>query len=771
MSVQGRLGTLAVLWAAPFGAAQTAQELRGEESPASFSWGDFDADGLLDAFVVTPSAQGRLLRNRGDGTLEDVTEEARLADARCVRFGLWQDLDRDLDLDLFVATLSGRNQLLINQGNTSFADATEGSGLAPGLAQHAGFVDYDRDALPDLHLQTEQESLLYHNLGGALFERVELALPNAIHAAGATTAPKDPLDGPAEFGKPAPSDAAAPAAGGRIARTPVPPVELDAPMEIGGLPPGGTAEGTPFPACALALKDQDGSGCLSANSIPTLGQLYPISANLFVAPATGRVGLGTLTPGARLHVAGSAILGDTDVRGQLDLESGGLFEMYDNTGASKKVELHPDNAGGASLSMRNEAGNTSFLLDSDWSNLGDARILMQNGAGMETIDIDGGTLDDAGELNVTNAAGSVTIQLDGNSFPLGTGAAVELYDNAGLGTVRLEGDPAGLLTLGNFSGLPRVLIDGGAIDGGAEIDLMASDGSSTVLLNADTSGNNGGSIDVRADTGETTIELTGDNSNDAGRIDLWNKNGVSNDNSVLISARDSVGTGAELQLTATSGSSNVTIDLDGQNGSTGQLQINEIDGSAAFRFLGNDLDLYNAGGTSTINFDRVAGTKSAVVDTPSYGQRLFYAMEAPEVWFEDFGSAWLADGEARIALDPIFLESVTIDAAHPIKVFVTPDGPTPGLYVEKGLDHFVVREQPGGSGAVGFDWRVVAKRKGLEALRLDPFEPSRTESDALKPAWTSRTPVDRIEETSRAPEHAPRPARSQERTAPAGADR
>ncbi len=75
---------------------------------------------------------------------------------------------------------------------------------------------------------------------------------------------------------------------------------------LGDLPPLGSAGATAFPACALALRDQGNPGCLRASSDPTLGMLYPLSTNLFVEAATGEVGVGTTSPVARLHVAGSA---------------------------------------------------------------------------------------------------------------------------------------------------------------------------------------------------------------------------------------------------------------------------------------------------------------------------------------------------------------------------------------------------------------------------------------------------------------------------------
>ncbi len=756
----GILGTLAALFIPPFIQAQTSQEIAAENAPACFFWGDFDGDGLDDAFVITPSAEGRLLKNRGDGTLEDVTQAAGLGRVALPRFAAWADLDRDLDLDLFVGTLSGRNHMLINEGGASFADVTESSGLAPDLALHAGFVDYDRDGLPDLHVQTKRESLLYHNLGAALFERVELALPSASPVVPAAEDPDELAESVTSDASPAPP-ASGETRGGKFARTPVAPVEVTTSMGVGGLQPAGTENAIP-PGCAESVLNQSNTAsCIFANTTPTLGQLYPISSNLYVDSATNRVGLGTVTPGARLHVVGSAIFGDTDVRGQLDLEKGGLFEMFDNTGAHEKVEFHPDNVGGASLSMRNEAGNTSVFLDSDWANFGDARLMMENAAGVPTIDLDAGTFDDAAELNVTNAAGTVTIQLDGDT---GTGGAVQLFNNAGVRTADLQGDNVGFLTLKNTTSAARVFLDGGATDGGADMDLIAADGSFTVFLDADDI-NDAGFIQMRNDATETTVEVFGDNANDAGRINLWDRNGSTVRNSVLINARDFFGTGSEVVLLNQSGT--VGIDLDAGGVSTGALTIAELDGSAALEFFTDDLTLRNSAGLSTINFDRQLGTKSAVVDTPSYGERLFYAMEAPEVWFEDFGTARLVNGEARIELDPIFLESVTIGTEHPMKVFVTPDGLTSGLYVEKGLDHFVVREQPGGSGSVGFDWRVVAKRSGLEALRLDPFDPPRDESDPLDRAWMSEAPVDGIEGGTGVPEYAPKPSRTQASLAPA----
>jgi hypothetical protein len=116
------------------------------------------------------------------------------------------------------------------------------------------------------------------------------------------------------------------------------------------------------------------------------------------------------------------------------------------------------------------------------------------------------------------------------------------------------------------------------------------------------------------------------------------------------------------------------------------------------------------------------GAKSAVLQTEGYGQRAVYALESPEVWLEDFGTASLVDGEATVAFDPIFAETVNLEMDY--RVFVTPLCQEPVLLfvTAKTGTGFVVKgvtldNQPSDC---AFDYRVVAKRLGLEDLRLEP---------------------------------------------------
>jgi hypothetical protein len=117
-----------------------------------------------------------------------------------------------------------------------------------------------------------------------------------------------------------------------------------------------------------------------------------------------------------------------------------------------------------------------------------------------------------------------------------------------------------------------------------------------------------------------------------------------------------------------------------------------------------------------------AGTKSAVVQTADHGQRLLYAMESPEVWFEDFGKASLVNGEATVTFDSIYAEAANLQEDY--HVFLTPLSQEPVLLfiTAKDAKDFSVRGVTlnGQPTDCTFDYRVVAKRMGYEQVRLEP---------------------------------------------------
>ncbi len=112
------------------------------------------------------------------------------------------------------------------------------------------------------------------------------------------------------------------------------------------------------------------------------------------------------------------------------------------------------------------------------------------------------------------------------------------------------------------------------------------------------------------------------------------------------------------------------------------------------------------------------GSQSSVVPLPNKRLVSLYAVQSPENWFEDFGSGQLREGSATIALEPTFAETVsTGDEYH---IFLTPNGDSLGLYVAaKTAKSFEVREHGSGKSTISFDYRIVARRKGYESIRME----------------------------------------------------
>jgi hypothetical protein len=101
------------------------------------------------------------------------------------------------------------------------------------------------------------------------------------------------------------------------------------------------------------------------------------------------------------------------------------------------------------------------------------------------------------------------------------------------------------------------------------------------------------------------------------------------------------------------------------------------------------------------------------VDNGEY--HLLYCQESPENWFEDFGEGKLVDGKAVIQIDPLFAQTVNTSVKY--HVFLTPqDEPLTLAVANKTATSFEVRG-PGGAN-ISFSYRIVAKRKGYENIRL-----------------------------------------------------
>ncbi|HXO28825.1 MAG TPA: CRTAC1 family protein, partial [Thermoanaerobaculia bacterium] len=156
--------------------------------PGGIAAADYDNDGFYDLFIPD-GVSSRLLRNRGDGTFEDVTERAGLGGLDGVSAAVFGDYDNDGWKDLFVSRTFRPNQLFHNNGDGTFTDVTARSGLGEDCCTTvASWGDYDNDGWLDLYVgryldprqripttfyaRNGEPNRLYHNNGDGTFTDV-----------------------------------------------------------------------------------------------------------------------------------------------------------------------------------------------------------------------------------------------------------------------------------------------------------------------------------------------------------------------------------------------------------------------------------------------------------------------------------------------------------------------------------------------------------------------------------------------------------------------
>jgi hypothetical protein len=159
--------------------------------------GDYDNDGFDDLFV-SYYGQNILYRNHGDGTFTDVTVKAGLAQPK-TRWNsgcAFLDYDKDGHLDLFVANYidfdiktaplpeaagcaykgmqvacgppgldGGKNILYHNNGNGTFTDVSEKSGMLNTIGTYGLSVvvaDLDNDGWPDIYVANDSTAATFY---------------------------------------------------------------------------------------------------------------------------------------------------------------------------------------------------------------------------------------------------------------------------------------------------------------------------------------------------------------------------------------------------------------------------------------------------------------------------------------------------------------------------------------------------------------------------------------------------------------------------------
>ncbi len=167
--------------------------------------GDYDNDGWDDLFI-SYFGKNALYKNNGNGSFTDVTDKAGVG-VNKTKWGsgcAFLDYDKDGDLDLFVGSYidfdvktaptpetgpclykgvmvacgppgltGGVNMLFQNNGNGTFTDVSEKSGIRKTIGTYALGVlvaDFDNDTWPDIYVANDSApAALYHNNGNGTF--------------------------------------------------------------------------------------------------------------------------------------------------------------------------------------------------------------------------------------------------------------------------------------------------------------------------------------------------------------------------------------------------------------------------------------------------------------------------------------------------------------------------------------------------------------------------------------------------------------------------
>ncbi len=161
-----------------------AAGLNADNNRYSFacSWGDYNADGWPDLYVVNDFGRNNLYRNKGDGTFAVTSAEAQVEEAGAGMSACWLDMDNDGKQDIYAAGMwvpSGMrvfgqgqfhekdpemirelyrrhmagNSLYRNQGNGQFQNVAEPAGVEMGRwSWSTAAWDFDHDGFSDLYI-------------------------------------------------------------------------------------------------------------------------------------------------------------------------------------------------------------------------------------------------------------------------------------------------------------------------------------------------------------------------------------------------------------------------------------------------------------------------------------------------------------------------------------------------------------------------------------------------------------------------------------------
>lgn len=160
----------------------------GTEETKQVLWVDYDNDGDKDLFVTAYNAPNRLYQNDGNLQLTDVTLAAGLPEENLPSYGAcWGDYDRDGWLDVYITDRrvvfaeqgTNSNHLYRNKGDGTFEEKTLFAGVADSAKAPfcASFVDVNNDNWPDIYIAQDKSQIntLLKNNGDGTFEDISVS--------------------------------------------------------------------------------------------------------------------------------------------------------------------------------------------------------------------------------------------------------------------------------------------------------------------------------------------------------------------------------------------------------------------------------------------------------------------------------------------------------------------------------------------------------------------------------------------------------------------
>jgi len=176
------------------GVADHGPEARIWKQGATFV--DVNNDGLLDIYVCRFGAPNLLYVNQGNGTFKEEAHAYGLDVKDASVMAYFYDYDRDGWLDVLLQTNvldakghpeGQRDYLFHNNGNGTFTDVTDRSGVAPGPAHgnSATWWDYDNDGWPDLYVANDfdvPDALFHNNRDGTFTDVASRVVPHTPYS-------------------------------------------------------------------------------------------------------------------------------------------------------------------------------------------------------------------------------------------------------------------------------------------------------------------------------------------------------------------------------------------------------------------------------------------------------------------------------------------------------------------------------------------------------------------------------------------------------------